>query len=138
MNPDYHDAANRHWEDATFLLDDRRFANADHLLGVSSECALKAVMLALGMLMKGGRPADRRHGHIDVLWDEFLTFANSRGGVRYASMLSPTSNPFDNWKVDQRYDERSAFSEPIVVAHEAGARLTMSVLQSAVLDGVIQ
>jgi hypothetical protein len=47
--PDYRDAAERHWEDAGFLINDNRIANTDHLFGMAAECALKAVMQTLGM-----------------------------------------------------------------------------------------
>ena len=57
MPLDFRDAAKRHWKDAEYLLEDERFAaNADHLFGMSAECALKAVMLSLGMQMVGNMP----------------------------------------------------------------------------------
>jgi len=55
-------------------------ANADHLFGLAAECALKAVMQALGMLSlrSDGVPADKKHKvHINDLWNEFITFANT-------------------------------------------------------------
>ncbi|WP_341643874.1 hypothetical protein [Thauera sp. SDU_THAU2] len=85
---DYADAAWRHWDDGLFLLADSRLANADHLFGLAAECALKAVMLPLGMKLKpSGVPEDKRHGHIDRLWDEFGAFVSSRGGARYGALL---------------------------------------------------
>lgn len=60
--PDYYDAAKRHFDDATFLFSDKRYANSDHLFGLSSECALKSIMLALGMkLNSSGSPKIREH-----------------------------------------------------------------------------
>ena len=139
MTVDFCDAAQRYWEDAAHLLADRRLANADHLFGVSAECALKAIMMGLGMTLRAdGAPDDQRHRvHINKLWDEFLTFATSRGGARFAVTLAPHTNPFGNWKVDQRYDARSSFTLPTVQAHQNGAGLVKVCLDKAILDGVV-
>lgn len=138
MNAHFHDAAQRHWEDAGYLFAAQRLANADHLFGLAAECALKAVMLPLGMeLLHSGRPKEKKHGHIDGLWDEFLTFATNRGGARYADLLASYENPFANWKVDQRYAARSAFLLPIVQDHKRGADLAKFCLDMAKVDGVV-
>lgn len=136
---DYADAARRHWDDGCFLLADNRLANADHLFGLAAECALKAVMLPLGMELKSsGIPKDRRHNHIDQLWDEFGAFVSSRGGARYGALLSAHQNPFaGSWKVDQRYDSRAGFTPAAVASHQQGARTAKCCLDAAVLDGVI-
>ena len=72
MPSDFIDAADRHFEDADFLESNGRVANADHLFGLSAECALKAVMQGLGMALRpGGVPLERRHRvHINDLWLE--------------------------------------------------------------------
>lgn len=136
---DYADAARRHWDDGFFLIDDSRLANADHLFGLAAECALKAVMLPLGMkLTPRGVPEDKRHAHIDRLWDEFGAFVSSRGGARYGALLSAHQNPFaGSWKVDQRYDSRSGFTSAAVALHQHGAQAAKHCLDAAVLDGVI-
>jgi len=57
MPVDFYDACKRHWNDAEHLFDQKRLANADHLFGLAAECALKAVMVALGMtLLPDGKP----------------------------------------------------------------------------------
>lgn len=101
--PDYADAAQRHWDDANFLMEGDRFPNADQLFGLSAECALKAIMLALGMEMKNNKPKDKKHGHIDGLWDEFIGFTSSRDQTHYADSLD-ASNLFSTWSVHQRYE----------------------------------
>lgn len=137
--PDYADAARRHWDDGGYLLADGRLANADHLFGLAAECALKAVMLPLGMKLRpGGVPEDRRHGHIDRLWDEFGAFVSSRGGARYGALLSAHHNAFaGSWKVDQRYDAHSGFTPATVALHQHGAQTAKRCLDAAVLDGII-
>ncbi len=139
MNPDFADAAERHWEDSELLLAEQRLANADHLLGLSAECALKAVMLGLGMTLKpSGVPEQRRHQvHINNLWDEFQTFAASRGGAHYAAILSRLSAPFDGWDISDRYASRTDIEEDSVSRHRMGARQARACLQTAMLDGVL-
>lgn len=136
MPVDFRDAADRHWTDSWYLSKDNRLPNADHLLGLAAECALKAVMLGLGMLLHGGAPADRLpFKHINILWDEFITFAQNRNGSHYAAMLSGTPNPFSDWDIDQRYHHRTQFSEPLVTNHHNATKAVMMVLQAATLNG---
>lgn len=42
---DFFNAHQRHWKDAELLYKEKRWANADHLYGLSAECGLKAVMV---------------------------------------------------------------------------------------------
>lgn len=139
MNPDFADAAERHWEDSELLLTEKRLANADHLLGLSAECSLKAVMLGLGMpINKKGAPQDSYYRtHVDSLWHEFQTFVSDRGGARYASYLSAAKGMFEDWDVGQRYVHRKAFSQPKLEQHHHDARLARACMQAAILDGVI-
>lgn len=139
MAVDFCDAAQRHWEDAGYLLADARLANADHLFGLSAECALKAIMLALGMtLHPDGAPADRQHRvHINQLWNEFVSFANARSGAHYASLLFGIPNPFINWNVNQRYNHRADVTPKVVEDHYEAARKVKQVFDQAVLNGDI-
>ena len=139
MSPDFRDAAERHWEDATYLLADSRLANADHLFGLSAECALKALMLGLGMVLRpDGAPQDPKHRvHINNLWDEFIGLATGPDGARYAALLSGTSNPFKYWDVAQRYAHRNHVFAAAVEQHRVGCGLTRQVLNAALLDGVV-
>ena len=43
MNEDFLDAHLRHWTDAELLYAAQRWANADHLYGISAECGLKGL-----------------------------------------------------------------------------------------------
>lgn len=139
MLSDFRDAAERHWGDAEYLFADTRLANADHLFGLAAECALKAVMQALGMALgSSGAPVDQQYRvHINRLWDEFVSFASGRSGGKYAAALIASANLFANWDVNQRYEHRSQFMQVDVQRHQQGAKHTMSVLQQAVIDGVV-
>lgn len=93
VTTDFKDAARRHWEDAELLGSHNRWPNADHLYGFAAECALKAVMVGLGMqLGPDGKPPKPYAVHIHQLWDQFLIFANGKSQAGYAAMLQP-SNP---------------------------------------------
>jgi len=136
MCVDFHDAAKRHFEDAEYLLKDTRLANADHLFGLSSECALKAVMIWLGMKHKKGKPEKKHHlVHINGLWNEFITFADNRNGAHYTSILTGGLNPFDDWDVSQRYRHGSEITGKIVNKHHQAAKDTRLILETAILNG---
>lgn len=139
MAVDFRDSAERHWEDAGYLLADTRVANADHLFGLSAECALKAVMLALGMTLRpDGAPSDRQYRvHINQLWDEFITFADSRSGAHYTSLIYGVPNLFANWDVNQRYQHRSSITQELADEHQQAAKKAKQILETAVLNGVV-
>lgn len=139
MSTDFRDAAERHWDDAGCLFNDNRPANADHLFGLSAECALKAVMAGLGMaLRQDGAPQEQQHRvHINELWDEFVNFAQGRGGTRYVVAMTGVSNPFLDWDVSQRYAHRTDISIGAVGNHRSGAGKTIKILDLAILDGVV-
>jgi len=138
MPIDYRDAADRHWDDAEHLFSASRFANADHLYGLSAECTLKAVMLGLGMRLRpDGRPEDPYAVHIDKLWDEFLFFVERKGGDRYAERLRLGANPFSDWNVAQRYHHRSEFTKEKVSVHRDATGVARQALADAQLDGIL-
>jgi len=135
MPVDFRDAADRHWTDSWYLSNNNRLPNADHLLGLAAECALKAIMLGLGMLLRtDGAPDEKGHRvHINELWDEFITFAQKRNGTHYAAMLSGNPNPFSDWNINQRYNHRTQFNEPLVTNHRTATKAVMKVLQEFIL-----
>ena len=137
MRTDFGDAATRHWEDAELLRSNERWANADHLYGVVAECALKAVMVMLGMAARpdDGSPADHRHRrHINHIWSVFESFAAGRSEGRYSGVL-PAGTPFADWDAAQRYAARCEFSEGRVTPHRAAAHGVRRILDRARLDG---
>jgi len=139
METDFRDAAERHWEDARYLVADARLANADQLFGLTAECALKSIMLGLGMKMhpkNPNRPEDPYAVHINKLWDQFVTFAHNRDGMHYSRSMV-VDNPFVDWDVNQRYSNRGKISKETVDKHRDGAELVRGVLEGAILDGVV-
>lgn len=137
MSTDFRDASGRHFEDAQLLLEHSRDANADHLFGLSAECSLKAVMLALGMDVKpDGAPADKGHKvHMPELWAAFQSFAEGRLASRYLEPLDK-QNPFADWVVDQRYWARTALGAAAPANHRAAAAQCRQSLEKLLFDGV--
>jgi hypothetical protein len=137
--PDFRDAANRHWEDAGLLMENRRAPNADHLFGMAAECALKAAMLGLGIQLRpDGAPNERQHRvHVNALWTEFQSFVGMRNGAKYAALLSAPGNPFSDWEVSQRYENRALITDEMLQRHRNGAGQAMNVLHEAVIEGVV-
>ena len=65
MKVDCRDAHDRHWHDGETLYAASRWANADHLYGISAECGLKAAMTGLGMTTTETGPAESATGHAE-------------------------------------------------------------------------
>ncbi len=123
MPADFRDASERHWDDSGTCSPDTRLANADHLVGLAAECALKAVMQGLGMPLRGdGAPAERRLGNISI-WCGMNSLLSRRTpeGAHYVATLSGNLNPFSDWDVNQRYSHRIDFNEANVRNHRLAA-----------------
>ena len=136
---DFLDATRRHWEDAELLRVEERWANADHLYGLSAECGLKALMQAFGMEMeaddqglydKPKKKGDQKH--IDTLWKHYEHYRSTREGTKY---LLPReyddSNPFDDWSVHQRYVHRNQFDANRLQRHRSGAECVKNLVVEA-------
>ncbi|MCB9550260.1 MAG: hypothetical protein H6706_31065 [Myxococcales bacterium] len=151
---DYASPAFRHLRDGEYLLqgatsDARRRMNADQLFGLAWECALKAIMVGLGMPMDRPRPVygrvlgpmPRRKAdfvHANKVLPRFTHYANGRAQAHYAAQLG-AANPFADWKVDQRYLNDGRYpGRRVVEGHQRAARIGMGVLQQAIMDGVVR
>ena len=114
---DYDDARRRHWDDAEFLFANGRYANADHLYGISAECALKAVMQRLGMPVD----AQRYRRHLPALWRLFLdSVAGRPGASRLEALLSEAfreRTAFFDWRIADRYARAKCFRRGNVELH---------------------
>ncbi len=135
---DFADAATRHWQDARTLHQKSRWPNADHLYGLSGECALKAVMVALGMQLDArGMPPKPYQQHVNRLVSEFRTFAQRNGGAHYAGML-PNQPMFAAWDISQRYFHSSEVAESQANQHHRDADQLKRILDQARMDGRIR
>ena len=143
MNSDFLDAHRRHWDDAEFLFNTSRWANADHLYGVVAECGLKRLMMAFGMkLGPEGTPEDRdNRAHVmearkrTNAWERYETYRS--GHHEGASYGLPAANPFQDWDVSQRYAHRHHFGELCVAPHRRGASLVHGLIKNAEKAGLL-
>lgn len=138
MQADFLDAHERHLEDAETLFMKSRWANADHLYGVSAECGLKRLMMAFDMPFNSDTgdptlPADKQH--INQIWAQYESYRNGHHrGIGYAL---PQPNPFANWKASQRYAHQEQFTEERVAGHRNGLHQVRLLLKKAILEGLI-
>lgn len=132
---DFADAHGRHWEDAELLFGRKRWANADHLYGLSAECGLKAVMKGLGMRVDAqGRPKKRQHTkHGDQLWRAYGNFVKGRRKRNYIL----AGAPFKNWSISDRYANRRHFAKSRVAPHRHATLRVRDLIQRARQDGVL-
>jgi hypothetical protein len=134
MQRDFYGAYQRHWNDAEYLYNDSRMANADHLYGYSAECGLKCLMKLFGMSLdpKTGDPPTEDRVHITKLWSRYETY---RSGIEAAGYMLPESKPFDNWDISDRYAHESNFSQIHVDSHKRGAEMVRKLINKAILEG---
>lgn len=126
---DFTDAHHRHWSDAERLFRCQRWANADHLYGLSAECGLKALLVAEG---KHIDPPYKQH--IDKLWPVFVQFIDGRRGSDYLTML-PDGEPFQCWRIKQRYEHQNRFDAARVEPHRKAAQAVHDMVQHAIQGG---
>lgn len=137
MQADFLDAHVRHWDDAERLLDTQRWANADHLYGMAAECGLKRLMMAFGMAPEPatGSPKLRDdRDHANGIWARFESYRC--GHHRGAGYALPSSNPFQDWKVSQRYAHQSNFNRPRAQSHREGAQRVRELVKKAQTEGL--
>lgn len=138
MNTDFLNAHERHLDDAGRLYSDQRWANADHLYGMSAECGLKRLMLAFGMPFDvvADRPQDRDdRKHADAIWMRYESYRS--GHHLGASYGLGTQNPFLNWDVAQRYANQVHFDAARVNPHRQAAELVNELVIKALMDGLL-
>lgn len=134
MTTDFHNAFYRHADDADFLLEHKRWANADHLYGFAAECALKAILIKQGIPSNDGDISDGKYKqHINKLWDKYSSFMQKRNA--YQIQLK---NPFLDWSIDQRYAHKDDIAEQTARNHCAAVASVKKIIKKAELDGVLR
>lgn len=133
--PNFRMAAQRTYRDAAHLEDGNRIANADHLYGLAAECALKAILVGLGVIPPSGPPQNSPwRKHIDSVWGQYSTYVS---GHHSSSYLVTSANPFADWVAAHRYEDGALFTPARLRAHSAGALDAGLLLEQAILDGVV-
>ncbi|WP_245593491.1 SAM-dependent methyltransferase [Azospirillum halopraeferens] len=137
LQTDFLNAHERHLDDAERLFQAGRLANADHLYGMASECGLKRLMAAFGMAVdSSGSPRntnDRKH--VESIW---MRFESYRSGHHHGTGYPLSgSNPFNNWKAEQRYAHQGSFDAARVDPHRTGALEVRDLIRKALREGLI-
>jgi len=137
MKADFLDAHRRHLCHADSLFGASRLANADHLYGMAAECGLKRLMIAFGMKPRpaDGAPENREDkAHVDKVWVRYEAYRSGQvQGVQYGL---PSSSPFDDWKVSQRYAPENHFDRARVEPHHTAAHQVNALIKSAETAGL--
>lgn len=137
MNADFLDAHRRHLRDADTLWNAACLANADHLYGMAAECGLKRLMIKFGMLTdQTGKPENvKDRSHIDAVWTRYDAYRSGHfEGLQYGL---PSTNPFHDWKVSQRYAPEQNFDRVRVESHRIGAHTVRDCIKNAERDGLL-
>lgn len=138
MNADFLDAHRRHLCDADYLFSASHLANADHLYGMAAECGLKRLMIAFGMETNNtGAPKNREKDwiHAEKVWTRYETYRSGHlQGVQYGL---PSSNPFNDWKTEQRYAQAQCFDNARVEPHRAAAHAVHVLVRNAEMAGLV-
>ena len=134
MLPDFYNAFHRHLNDADYLYNDSRWPNADQLYAYSAECGLKCIMQLFGMYINptSGKPSSRDMVHADGIWHRYEAYRSGRGVTGYEL---PQPNPFDNWKINQRYAGCSNITKANVDVHKKGAIFVKRLINKAIIEG---
>ncbi|MDR0894121.1 MAG: hypothetical protein LBN06_02290 [Prevotellaceae bacterium] len=135
MNTDFYDAFLRHLEDAEYLFRENRIANADQLYGYSAECGLKALMKAFGMSVDSRSvPSPKDKKHLPEIWARYAIY---QSGAKALAYTLPTSNPFADWDINNRYAHRSDFNKADVQVHQQATNKIKTLINQAFLEGRI-
>jgi hypothetical protein len=124
-------ASRRSQRDAELLYQAGRLGGADHLYGLAAECALKAILVGLGVITNPEDPRPYKK-HIDELWPQFDAYMQGRSAQRYAL---PAGTPFAGWRVEHRYYDDATFGAADVALHQGGADAASRLLDAALLQG---
>jgi hypothetical protein len=129
-------AAQRTWADAEVLFGGTSLGTADHLYGLAAECALKAILVGLGVFPSTG-PTTKRPWkvHADQLWHEYTAYVSGLAGR--GTLVPAGPNPFSGWRAEHRYEEDATFTPIRLNGHRVGARAAMATLEQARIDGVV-
>ncbi|MEW6282498.1 MAG: hypothetical protein AB1758_28070 [Candidatus Eremiobacterota bacterium] len=129
--------AARHSRDGRLLRNQQREATADHLAGLAAECALKAILGALGA-WAGAQPQRPYRVHIDALWGQFLGYAHGPQARYLVPLSAHPSNPFVHWTIEHRYwNEGNIGTAAELSARWAACEACMLSLAHAQADGVV-
>ncbi|MBT9098118.1 hypothetical protein KFZ76_10425 [Methylovulum psychrotolerans] len=131
MRFDFKNAAIRHFNDGELLYAHSRWANADQLYGLSSECVLKHIIARLDPDSVDPITGDflrvsRHKKHFDNqdpardLWKYFSNlFVEQLAELARSGCVMPNENGFRNWDIFQRYAHGSCIDQQHTDPHRS-------------------
>ncbi|WNB77381.1 hypothetical protein [Methylomonas koyamae] len=145
MKVDFKNAAQRHYLDAELLYNNSRWANADQLYGLSSECVLKQIISGFDPNSINPLTGDfvaksphKKHFEQNVHKDLWNYFSINFAGRLAANHPLPNNNEFSDWDIFQRYVHASCIDQQRTEVHRAATISLQNLLQQLFTDGVIQ
>ncbi|NVJ09994.1 hypothetical protein HUW63_32820 [Myxococcus sp. AM001] len=139
MPVNFQQACRRHFDDAEGLEKSERHQNADHLYGLSAECALKTILVGNKNIPNPNSVQRPFREHIDKLWAEYDSALQGIEGGRYVHRLG-AKNPFATWRASDRYEgDWIQVQVPIEAAYRRKAlrERILTTLQDAISDGIV-
>ncbi|URN12061.1 hypothetical protein LUW77_10750 [Streptomyces radiopugnans] len=162
LPPSFLKASGHHYDTARLAEARRLRISADHLAGLSAECAIKAILqdylgsrlntrnrLFNPELMAPQQPASPRqkqkkqdykeytHEHLPELWGQLSTIAQKRtgrgAGPQFMQLLQ--RNPFHDWHVARRYCDDSTIAQADLDRHLSAARALIAAHEQARILG---
>jgi hypothetical protein len=148
MRVDFKNAAIRHFKDGELLYAHSRWANADQLYGLSSECILKHIIVGLDPDSVNPVSGDfsrtsahKKHlGNQNTgrdLWNYFSVTFNEALLARSGYGM-PDVNCFGDWDIFQRYVHECCIDKQRTDSHRSATRELHNLLQELFIKGVIQ
>lgn len=136
LTPDFHAAANRHYDDGLLLSGNGRLPGADHFFGIAAECAIKAALQSAGVLKLDaeGKPCKPCAQHCPGIWAQYQILLE--GSTQLSRFPLPKTNPFDqgNWNVSDRYSDGSAITQNLLSLHRLGAFAALKLLGEVIRE----
>lgn len=138
MIVDFKEAAVRHFDDAGYLFDASRIANAGQLFGFCSECGIKALLIAFGLKTDPtgdlASSSPKYRVHIEKLVNNLLTFTPSDPSFSTYIALIPNINSFHDWDIKHRYFAKSAIPAKCL-QWKAAAEEIRTMIDQATVNG---
>lgn len=106
---------------------------ANHLYGLSAECALKATMQRLSGRRDSQMPRERRV-HLPRIWFEYQRFLSGALSANY--ILDSPMALLNEWDINQRYLDDTYLTEAVHAKQVYEAKRIVRLLDELRLDGL--
>lgn len=141
-------AARRHRDDALHLHTQNRLPNADHLLGLGVECAIKSVLLELGIAQiqsldklpyyqVNPNTKPDKLSHLPPLATTASQAVSGRGSTRFVAAMSQIDVDYGQWDVADRYLDGLDVTPSVFASRKAAADDVFAVAQDSRLAGTL-